>query len=87
MAIRGFDLLNLQLDETGRALLPDDLLERIEASASIVFAGGDNVSCGDTGNGSCSNVSCSGSTNGSGCSNESCDGATNYKYCIRTIMT
>jgi hypothetical protein len=77
------DVATLALDELGRTLLPDELLDQIEASESMLSSGGQNAccQCGST-NGGCSNGHCDNTSNG-GCINSiSCVGATNSHYCV-----
>lgn len=57
------DVTKLVLDELGRAVLSDDLLDQIENSESTLSAGGSNLHCPGTTNGSCTNGSCAGSSN------------------------
>jgi len=83
MRAKAFNILNIELDDSGRAILPEDILEKVEALVTVATAGGDNYSCENTGNGTCSNVGCIGSTNGTDCSNVECAGSTNFRGCMR----
>jgi hypothetical protein len=75
------DVAALTIDELGRTILPDDMLDRIEAFDPILSAGA-NGSCGGSTNASCSNGACGGSSN-QWCSNTfACYGASNHNYCV-----
>ena len=74
------ELSQLSLDEDGRVVLSDDVLEELEKFAQICIAGGSNGTCGGSTNSTCSNTFCSGSTN-STCSNISCGRARNQSRC------
>ena len=79
MGVLQVDILGLDLDEFGRVILADDVLDLIEQCTAAMFAGGGtNLLCGGA-NPSCSNVTCTGSTNGA-CSNTvQCIGTTNNR--------
>jgi hypothetical protein len=75
------DVASLTMDEFGRAVLPDEVLEQIDACEPIVSAGA-NQSCGGSTNGSCTNGACGGSSN-QWCNNTfACYGASNANYCV-----
>ena len=77
------DLTGLALDELGRVILHDEVLDEIEKCSTTLSAGGYNGWCYQSTNGYCKNGECGGSTNGSHCTNESyCGGATNHRFCI-----
>ncbi len=66
----------LSLDEFGRVVLAEDVLDQIEQSFEILTAGGvSNTGCSGT-NQTCSNTNCGDSWN-SNCSNSGCEGTTN----------
>jgi hypothetical protein len=69
----GLDLGSIGLDEAGRVVLSDEILDELNAVRMIVSAGGSNTSC--------TNAPCVGETNVI-CSNTQCEGATNKMYCI-----
>lgn len=70
----------LCLDEMGRVILPDCLIDQIEQYDSSVTAGA-NLKCGGTSNSACTNSSCPGTLNGA-CSNRTqCGQATNVIAC------
>lgn len=78
--IKHMDLEGLGVDDLGRAVLPDDLLELVDRSEHVLSAGGStNGPCGGSTNSSCSNGSCTSTSNGS-CSNVACGGSTN-RFC------
>jgi hypothetical protein len=62
---------DIQLDEHGRIVLDDDLLDSLsQHQLSPVLAGGSNASCANTG---CSNNGCDSPTQtNSGCTNTGC---------------
>ena len=64
-----FALRDLALDNFGRVVLTDGLIEKIENYDTDLSAGGTNTSCGGTANGGCSNNRCDGSVNAS-CTNQ-----------------
>jgi hypothetical protein len=58
------DFQDLVLDEFGRVVLSDNLLDRIEESVGILSAGSiSNANCPGTSNESCQNLMCNGSSN------------------------
>jgi hypothetical protein len=83
MASKGIYLADLALDEFGRAVLPEDLLDTIETEAAELSAGGTNIQCGcGTANQGCTNSYCPGSMNG-GCTNQVyCEGSSNTRFCL-----
>jgi hypothetical protein len=74
MSGKDLDLRNIALDDAGRVVLSDDVLEQLNAAPLIVSAGGSNETC--------TNGSCGGSSNTISCSNTQCDGSTNKNYCL-----
>lgn len=76
------DVVNLGLDEFGRVVLSDDLLDSIEGCDQIVSAGA-NSGCGT--NSSCTNNMCSGSSNGWCTNTLQCDGASNWLSCRNEV--
>jgi hypothetical protein len=80
MSKSGIDVAKLGIDELGRTILPDDLLDRIEACEHTLSAGA-NGACWNTSNTGCSNVLCNGSWN-TGCSNSmNCYESMNH-FCV-----
>lgn len=81
MARTPIDITALELDESGRVVLSDDLLDKITASELIVSAGANPQWCPGTSNWSCTNSQiCERSSNG-WCTNENfCDFAQN-RFC------
>ena len=76
------DLSGIALDDAGRAVLSDDILENVEEHCETASAGGLNGSCPDTSNGDCFNSYCRGSSNSTSCTNQTeCAGASNHRYC------
>ena len=78
-----FNLGDVTLDESGRAILSDDVLGGVEAAFESASAGGLNGVCNGTTNGDCFNsTACRNSSNSSNCTNQtSCDGASNPRDC------
>lgn len=70
------DIGTLGLDELGRVILSDDLLDMIEGCDDIQSAGA-NGPCVGTTNGACTNSMCSNSANGSCTNTVSCSFAHN----------
>jgi hypothetical protein len=81
MAKPGIDVAALAIDELGRTVLPDELLDQIEACESLLSAGA-NLSCPGGTNGGCSNGSCGNSTNGFCTNSSTCFGAMTVAYCV-----
>jgi hypothetical protein len=76
------DISAMTLDELGRVVLSDAMLERVEKHDQLLSAGGSNLQCGGSTNGSCTNSACSGSTNGS-CTNQiTCGASSNSSSCF-----
>jgi hypothetical protein len=67
-------LNTLQIDNLGRIILTDDIINLIEDHDQLISSGGTNWRCNGTANGSCSNALCSESLNGS-CTNQSACGS------------
>lgn len=74
MTDHAINMGELNLDNLGRIILPDEILERINASPFVISAGGANDSC--------SNGECANSTNSTACTNTSCTGSKNQLYCV-----
>jgi hypothetical protein len=74
-------LNSLVLDELGRVVLPDDVIQDLGDLGSMAVAGSNGLNCGNTTNGGCSNGGCSYSVNTISCSNTSCQGSTNDIRC------
>jgi hypothetical protein len=70
----------IALDDLGRTILSDEILEHIENFVDTSSAGA-NLSCTGTTNGSCTNGFCGGSANTSCTNQTSCMGATNQLGC------
>lgn len=71
----------LSLDDLGRVVLSDSMLEQIEGCDQALLAGGTNTRCGGTANSSCVNSACNGTLNGS-CTNQvTCQESANTFYC------
>jgi hypothetical protein len=74
------DVASLAIDGLGRVVIPDDLLDKIEACEHILSAGANSLCPGST-NGGCSNGGCGNSSNQE-CNNSIyCQGAQNHQYC------
>lgn len=73
MSAKDLDIGKIALDDAGRVILSDEMLDRFNASPLIVSAGGSNEGC--------TNGDCSGSSNSLSCSNTHCDGSQNKLYC------
>lgn len=82
MARLTIDLNGLSLDEFGRVVLSDDLLDQIEDCTAILSAGA-NSQCTGSANGSCTNISCGNSSNGWCTNTIHCSGSSNATSCQR----
>ena len=77
-----FELESFALDEFGRVVLSDDLIDKIECSQDITLAGANSYDCGLSSNTSCTNSGSCGYSSNSWCSNpSSCTGSTNSYWC------
>jgi hypothetical protein len=81
MSKSGIDVARLALDELGRTVLPDDLLDQIMACEHTLSAGA-NGSCWGTSNAGCSNGACGDSTNWSCTNYDYCGYSSNHHYCV-----
>lgn len=82
MGVKRINLSEIALDDAGRAVLSDDVLENVEAHFDTPSAGGSNGYCPDSNNGNCFNTYCRGSHNGESCTNQTeCAGAHNHRFC------
>lgn len=71
----------LSLDNLGRVILSDAIIEQLEKCENLLFSGGANLNCGGSANGGCSNARCDGSLNGSCTNSMSCTSAANMLAC------
>ena len=83
MADADFAIAGIELDELGRVVLSDQMLDMTVACTDITSAGA-NMSCPGSANPtSCSNSTCGYSQNGGYCNNgSSCGGAWNTGVCV-----
>ena len=78
MEITKIRAAGIRLDEHGRAVLGDDLLDAIgQHDVGVALAGGTNPNCNNSG---CTNDGCSSiSQTNTGCTNNGCDGPMNTR--------
>ena len=74
-------LNSLVLDDLGRVVLPDELVQEIGDLGYLAVAGSNGGNCNGTLNGGCSNGGCNYSSNSYSCSNGTCAGSTNDTRC------
>ena len=79
------DVISLGLDDLGRVVLSDDLLDAVDQCDHIVSAGANTECGGYSSNASCTNYSCGGSSNGWCTNTLQCDGTANYLYCRNDV--
>lgn len=74
--MKGLDINALELDDEGRLVLSESLLDELSTLADLTFAGGSDLN----GSGCTNSGNCSGSINNSQCTNSgNCSGSRNYK--------
>lgn len=73
----------LELDELGRVILPDGMLDDLVKSDGLVSAGANPTYCQGSSNITCTNGgSCTGTTNSGNCTNRTnCNFSNNPVYC------
>lgn len=81
MASSSEALSALVLDELGRVVLPEGLIDTLQYSGKAVTAGA-NGFCNNGQNTSCSNTRCDYSSNSINCSNFNCTGSMNPSRCV-----
>jgi hypothetical protein len=69
----------LALDDMGRAILPDEILDQLDDTPAVLSAGA-NQSCGGTTNGTCTNGGC-GSSSNTYCTNQIGCYLSSNKFC------
>ena len=74
-------LTDFALDDLGRVILSDAIIEQIHGYEDLQSAGGANLSCGGSANGGCTNARCDGSMNGSCTNSMTCESAANMLAC------